>query len=479
MVSTAVRIRLRRPACNPSSVLEHLFDDDKEAHAYAVIDDLLDKTDEASASLVSLLALARFVLFSNLRVNTLDRLSQHIERLHSDLPDRRPDDDSPVSDLWAEAEARNYADSEKLALVQTCFARKNSLEKLEEFLYLSATDVPERYRHKNYQDPWRGELQLARRQLNALLRLFDQRLSTEREARIISYQSVVRGELNSGGRWRSQRDPQDLPDTDFMSASKNYLSAAHAIEPIDTNRYVKYLSRACRHLATGTRRQQLGPCYGWETSRLIHKQATELLTDIAQSVDESDKLLETITGSVTLHTFWSHQAAASAAFNHRNAEAIQEEISAAWEHVDNTPTYVKTDLLDTLKNLSEALILEDEGYFEDAVEIYKEIKDSRINLSQRIALAEIKDHIDSERYDAAIEQAEAVFKEDSPITAAVVLISGDYVSSVSVCPPMMEELRAVDPTVKWPFVFYTFLATGPPDGKSAVVDGIRELLLRL
>lgn len=182
---------------------------------------------------------------------------------------------------------------------------------------------------------------------------------------------------------------------------------------------------------------------------------------------------------MALHTFWSHQAAASAAFDRRDTDAIQEEITAAWKYVDSTPTYVKTDFLDTLNDLRETLVLEDEGKFQAAAERYQEVDDSRIDLSQRITLVEIKDHIDSGRYDTAVEQVEAVFGEDSPVTGAVALVSGEYVSSVSVYPPVLEDLRAADPAIKWPLVFYTYLASGSSDTDNEVVDSIHNLLREL
>lgn len=464
------------------TLLEHIFDSDEhKAHGYEIIDHLLTETPDTSSELVALLVRVRFVLATESINPDSTAVDTHVEELYRDLPDTLQDDDRNASELIEAARKKSYSDPDKVKLIRNSLARQGDEETLAEFLYLSARDVVERYRHQDRKEPWRGELQFTLRQFNCLEKLHSESWSDERAIRSRSYRRLVLGELASGGRWRSQRDPTDLPDANFLSAATHYFQAAHKIKPIDMRRHIKYLSKSFRHQATAAQNRELGPGRGWITSQVIHDRSIEILTQIIdQEPDvDADKLTDTIVGAAATHKFRRHQAAAVAAFECRNPEAAFEEAEEAWEHLDAIPTYENTDLLETIGGLAEALLFEMQGEFEEALNQYQTNDNSKLDFQNRIALVEIKYDVDRENYETALSKALDVFGKTSPIVTAVQLIAGKSPSSPSIHPPIFEAMSAVDPETMWSFIMSSYLYSQTDEPSSIMRKQVKELLLKI
>lgn len=469
------------PSTTTYTIIEHLLDDDShEEHAYQILDYLLGDKPNDGLELITLLARARFVL----TVETLNvdnpALEIYLSELRDDIPDTLPDDDRTPSELIAEAEKKAYADPEKIELVQASLARQWDDEVLQEYLYLTASDVVERYRHQQRGDPWRGELQLATRQFNCLENLYAEKLDPERTARIRSYRRLALAELKSGGRWRSLRDPNDLPEPNFLAAGNHYFKAANEIKSVDAHRYIKYLSKAFRNQATAVRHRELGPARGWHTSRLIHDRAIDVLTQHVNQFDvDQDALTKTILGSIGTHEFRKYQAAAVVAFEHRNPENLADHLDEAWDHLEATPTYESTELLETLRTLSEALLFEIQELYEEAHTQYQKSESNIIDIEKRIRLVEIKNDITQKNYHSALSTAETAFEEGSPIVTAIQLLAHESSSSPRIQPPLFKGLSAVDPETKWWFTMLIYLNSKTNNRSEIMQDQVQEALLEL
>jgi hypothetical protein len=468
------------------TIIEHILDDDSPAaHAHRILDRLLADRPANGSELVTLLARVRFVLTAESLDIDDPSLEIYLNKLRDDIPDPLPEDERTASELTTAAERKAFADPEKIELVQASLARNWDKNVLQEYLYLTACDTVERYRHQERDDPWRGELQVAIRQYNCLENIYGKELDAERTARIRSYRRLALAELESGGRWRSLRDSNDLPEPNFLSAGNHYFNAAEEIKSVDAHRYVKYLSKAFRNHATAARHRELGRARGWHTTRLIHDRAIDILTqhvEYFQSAEpdiNTDSLTETIIGAVGTHESRKHRAAAAVAFEHRTPEKMGEHLDEAWDHLDAIPTYEPTDLLETLRTLSEALLFETQELYEEATDQYQGIQSNIIDIEKRTRLVEIKLDITQENYQSALETAETTFDEGSPIRTAVQIIVGESSSSPRIQPPLFEGLSAVDPETKWWFTMLTYLNSKSTQDSEFMQNQIKELLLDL
>jgi len=224
------------------TVLEFIFDDGNP-NGYEVIDHLLSERSDASSDFVALFVRARFIIaVESLNANS-PAVDIYTEEFYQDLPDTIPDDERSASELIDASRKKSYRNTEKIELIRGSLARQPGEEALSEYLYLSARDVVERYRHQSRKDPWRGELQLALRQFNSIENIYSENWSDERATRSRSYRQLVLAELASGGRWRSLRDPNDLPEPNFLSAANRYSRTSHEIKMVDIHRSIKYLGR--------------------------------------------------------------------------------------------------------------------------------------------------------------------------------------------------------------------------------------------
>lgn len=474
------------PRTTAFTIIEHILDDDShEAHAHHILDQLLTDQPDKEFELITHLVRARFVLAAETLNLNNPGLEIYLSELRDDIPDTLPDDERTPSEMMAEAETKAFADPEKKDLVQASLARQWNETVLQEYLYLTARDVVERYRHQERDDPWRGELQLAVHQCNCLENLYGEQLESERITRIRSYRRLALAELQSGGRWRSLRDPRNLPESDFLAAGNHYFKAAHEIKSVDAHRYIKYLSKAFRNHATAARHRELGSARGWHTTRLIHDGASDILTqhvDYFQSKTsdiDQDALTGTIAGAVATHKFRGHQAAAVVAFEHRNPEKISEHLDEAEDDLAATPTYESTELLETLRTLSEALFFETQDMYTEAETQYQRSESNIIDIEKRIRLVEIKNDITQGNHQSALTTAKTAFEENSPIITAVQLIGGKSPSSPRIHPPLFEGLSAVDPETKWWFTMLTYINSKSKEESEFMQKQIQDLLFEL
>lgn len=468
------------------TIIEHILDDDSHAaHAHQILDQLLADQPADGSELITLLARVRFVLATRSLHIDNPGLEIYMNELRDDIPDPLPEDDRTASELLTAAEKKSFADPKKIEFVQASLARQWDENVLREYLYLTACDTVERYRHQERDDPWRGELQVAVRQYDCLENIYEEELDTERIARIRSYRRLALAELQSGGRWRSLRDPGGLPESNFLSAGNHYFKAAQEIESVDAHRYIKYLSKAFRNHATAARHRELGRARGWHTTRLIHDRAINILTQhveyfqSAESDIDTDSLTETIIGAVGTHKSRKHRAAAAIAFEHRTPEKMGEHLDEAWDHLDAIPTYEPTDLLETLHTLSEALLFETQDLYKEATDQYQGIQSNIIDIEKRVRLVGIKHDITQGNHQSALDTAETAFEENSPIRTAVQLITGESPSSPRIQPPLFEGLSAVNPETKWWFTMLTYLNSKSTQDSEFMQNQIKELLLDL
>ena len=439
------------------TLLEHLFDDDSDdAYIYKILGRILSVQPSQGGDLIAILVRARFVIAAQ-TVNRQTSLDTYAEELFDDLPDPKAQDKATAREQFEASKGLAYDNPEKLDYAASAVAKDGDAEILEEYLYLSARDVVERYRHKSRNDPWRGELQLALRQWNCILNAFSETHSDERLTRSQSYRHVVSGELKSGGRWRSQRDGRDLPEAKFLSAAGEYYNAAEKIKEISPIRYIKYLSKSFRFQATGAHNKEWGPYGGWLATKLLHEQAVEITASTIDEFEETDRLRETLTETAVFHNFRRHRAAAVIAFEQRDIEGLSDEIDEARSYLDAVPFSADENMLNTLENLNEALIFEDTHEFDEANKKYEESTSRKISVETRIQLVNIKKLIKKKQYEKAQRIAEESFGENSPIHTAVSLSAGDTSNKPAIKPPNIEGMSAVNMEKKWMLVYMVHL----------------------
>lgn len=465
------------------TTLEHIFDNDlnegsggQNGSTYRLLDNLLAKTPNTSSEITAILARARCTVGAKSTHKGHPAIGVHVDRLASKLPDHYPEDNRSGSELMRAAEQLAYDDPEKVDLVQSSLVRQPNEDILRSFLYLTARDVAERYRHQGQDNPWRGELQLALRQLDCLLNLFAENMSTEREDRVRSYQNVLSGQLYSGARWRSQRDPRDLPDTNFISAGSEYIEAANQVYPYDKSRFIKYQSKALRHLANGSRERKLGPNHGWMTSKEVHDQAVEFTRGVIKSIEDDENLKQTIADTVALHNYHKHKSGAVVAFSQDEIEMASDEIDEAFECLETVQVFQPTEVLESLHNLINARNLESDNQFEKARDKYEENNHTALNLEKRIELVKIKQALDQGESDLARETAQKTFGTSSPVLTATQIATGERGESPGIHSPDLEDTFALDQKTAWRFTLSMYFASRA-DGM--YTDLSREFLLSL
>lgn len=447
------------------TLLEHLFDDDSDdAYIYTILDRILNVQPSQGGDLVAILVRARFVIAAQ-TVNRQTSLDTYAEELFDDLPDPKAQDKATAREQFEASKRLAYDNPEKLDYAASAVAKDGDAEILEEYLYLSARDVVERYRHKSRNDPWRGELQLALRQWNCILNAFSKTHSDERLIRSQSYRHVVSGELKSGGRWQSQRDSGDLPEAKFLSAAGKYYNAAEKIKDISPIRYIKYLSKSFRFQATGAHSKEWGLYDGWLATKLLHEQAVEITASTIEEFEETDRLRETLTETAVFHNFRRHRAAAVIAFEQRDIEGLSDEIDEARSHLemDAMPFSADGTMLNKLESLHEGLIFEDTHEFDEAIKKYEEATSRKISVGTRIQLVNIKKLINKKQYEKAQRIAEESFGANSPIHTAVSLSAGDTSNKPAIKPPNMEAMSAINMEKKWMLVYIVHLFSSGED----------------
>lgn len=462
------------------TILEHMFDNRSQRQQYELLNSLLNQETLPRTEIVSVFVRARFVLSLYLNRHNETSLENHIDRLIADLPDPLPDDDRDGESLLNAAIESPYGDPKKLTLAQASLVRSSNREALIKYLYFTALDVPERYRHKSQYQPWRGELQLAKLQFHVLLDEFSDSLSDDRIDRCQSYRHLVAGAIRSGGRWDSSRDPGNLPEADFKEAAVEYYNASNTIRSVDRERQVKYLSKAFRHQATSARCQSNESRLGWDTSRSIHERATDVLTDINQNIDTGTDLDRTVIELISVHQLYYHRASAVVAFQHADVESMSDHIDSMWKILKNgVEVYVDTSLMEDLNHLRDGLRLEVKNEFGAAHKEYKEFNHSAIDIKQRRVLTLLKQYLQKGDYDSALSEAEPEFAQDSPIRYALSILNGNAVYIDSFESPILPELVGTSPVEKLTFSNITQLVANASDNNDTLLTALENQLLNL
>jgi hypothetical protein len=394
------------------TLLEHIISKERhENHGYDILDNLLNESPEVYSEAINILVRARLIFAIENLDNQTNAVNEYINQFYSDFKDPIPKDNRSAAELREAAKSKSYENRKKLILIQSSLARQQDVTSLHEYLYLSFTDTVERYRHDTRQQPWRGELQLSVRQANCLKYTFDElELSSAWESRLDSYQRVALGELASGGRWRSQKDPRDLPNPDFKEASIHFVRAAAEIQPIDSIRYVKYISKSLRHLATASRITESGQALDWSRSRRIHQMAIGILTEILEQ-NSDNEFAKTVSKSISVHKFKKHESGVVISFAQGDPSKMIEEAEEAWSIIDNLPIYVDTSILEDGKQLAEALKLEMEGKNDEAIEIYEKSLNEEFDTFHASNINKIRKNIIANKNKRVLEAINDIFEE--------------------------------------------------------------------
>jgi tetratricopeptide (TPR) repeat protein len=444
-----------------ATTIEHILgsEDQGKNRLYETADRLLRDVPEDPNAGIGLLARVRFVVAAESLDKDSPAFNIHITDLSEAVPDFYPDDKRGASELLEAGEDAPWHQERKLKLYSSGIARSSSpsMETLQKYLYYTARDVPERYRHSGRSTPFRGELQAALIQFNCYLNTFEQDINKERMLRAQSYRSVVHGELKSGRQWRTQRDPNLRPDPNFLSASGSFLTAAESISSVDMDRYIKYLSKSFRNFALGVRQpsREFGPAQGWKLCRECHQAAISSFIRIRESIN-NEETIEVIDETIALHSFYSFQASAVIAFEYGNPNQLAESIDQAFNQIDRAPVYLRTDLLQGLRNAEQGLRCEQDGSYEDAINHYEKITEPEVDIQKRRELTEIKHYIQEEEEERAIDLAEKKF-DNSPVLTAVQKLADRKPDGVGIKPPVLDDLRGVDSNTKWRFTVLAYL----------------------
>lgn len=458
------------------TILEHIYDlDIGNRQRYHIVNSLLNQPTLPQSEIVSTLVRARFI-FGTRQFHEMD--NQSVDELVADLPDPLSNDERGGETLLKESYNLSYGDPDKYKFAQAGLVRIQNYEALIEFLYLTAQDVPERHRHQSKDTPWRGELLLARTQIDILLNAFSEYLSEKRKRRSLSYKQMITGDIESSGRWRSQRDPNKLPDPNFSRAASAYLKAAEEISSVDHERQIKYLSKAFRHQATAARHSENLPLFGWDACRSIHENAKEVLTATNQEVGEKHNLEQPLIGLLALHTLLYHRASAVVAFQQEDVKAMEDHIEDMWGMLDAVRVYVERSLMEDLNYLVKGLRSEVNGDYSAAHKEYDNFSHSSINLTQRQVLAYLKQNVQSGEYEDAIRKAKDVFDEDGPLVNALKLLNGKNTSEINAHPLVLKNLFGGSPEKKYTFGQMVRLAS-VGDNNDVLINRLEELFMEL
>jgi hypothetical protein len=466
-----------------STIIEHIIDSDDGTHrVYEVADRLLSSVPDELTEGYDLLARARFVAAAETLDGASAGFERHVEDLSESVPDLRPDDPRSGEELLAAADQAPWRKKEKVELCRAGLARVNnpSPETIKRYLYYTARDVPERYRHDHRSRPYRGELQVAVRQFNCYENVFGDTIGADRQRWVRSYRHVAFAELRSSRRWRSQRDPTARPDPSFMGAARHFMQAADQIKPLDTSRYIKYLSSAFRHFAHSVRQpdRQYGPVGGWEMCRQVHQAAIEILISL-QEVTDDERITATIQESIALHSFYRHQSSAVIAFERGRLNDVDDEIDEAFDKLERVPVYVGTTTLEELRTAQIGLAHERDWEFDTALSSYETVNTPELDLSDRKALTKIKRELQAGNSTEALTQSKETFGELSTMVSAVQYLTGSEVTAPAIEPPILNNLSGTAPDLKWRFTTVAYTASKIDTNAKEIQDVLEGLIYKL
>lgn len=402
-----------------TTLLEELYEEkDRRQFIYPVLSTLLNRVPNSEQDVVELVARARLVAgldTSHGEQQILEELRRYLDVARDPLPG----DDRSADELLDEANHRSFGDPELVDLYGAALHRDPSLELLSDYLYFTGRDIVERYRHRDREQPAASELHLSERQL-ALIQEFPVERQSEDEAYIQSYLHLARGLYESGREWRSEQDPRETEESNFVKAAQEYLRAAAAIEKWNEDRYIKYLSKSFRHAANATE--------SWRGKVELHDCAVVALVEAGQGIGD-DAIAEVIADSKQRHEFWGQVAESYAHLERGDPDGAHRSATSAEEQLQEIDMESSSYVLQRVLTISEGRILEKEEDYDGAISRYDELATDDEAVEAREAIALIKSYLQDGEPEAALDCALSEFGDDSLITNAVRAIGDNEISS--------------------------------------------------
>lgn len=241
------------------TIIEAIYDADW-GNAHAIIDRLLDDIPDGYANSMPVYFLARTRAALALHPMTSpghDGFTESpviIESRRFKATTAPPEMSAPntPTECFERAELLPY-ESDRKRKMFTLAIHKDPSEStaLAEYLYLSAKNTVEKYRHRD-PNPSRGHLAVAQLQFDLIAhKSLSETSDGDRIPWAESYYHISHGMMYSSARYESTR--VNAPEMEFLEAADAYKRAAAAIASVNTRRQLKYLSKSYRHQANATR----------------------------------------------------------------------------------------------------------------------------------------------------------------------------------------------------------------------------------
>ena len=463
------------------TTVEHLYDEvEKPTGTRATLHRLLSDTPADEYAAVEYVARAWLSEVALAAEDTETRLEQALSRYIETVPRPEPpvECDSAAEYLTA-AEKRAFADPDKKRLQEAALHTAPSVETLADYLYLTATDAIEGYRHGD-QDISRADLVLARRHLRLLDTVTAYPEGSDRAAYAESYRHLADAVEAGGGRWLTDR--AGLPEPEWETVADSYGRAAAAVRSVSLVRFLKYLSKAFRHAAHAAD--------SWACRHQLHINAQRLFgrfepTVLATDRDTSAETVEsTIAGTLHVHRCHEYEAQAHLAF----AESRYDEVSWAVERARNEAQAAPQDSLrlrglGTVETIAAARRAERRGEFETALVRYDEVEtddDTRqVGVACHRQLCRVKQLVEQGRHEAALADAHEWFEPGSAVVLATEASCGLLPDLDGDAPTISDQFLTVDTDVLSALVPLVRLAAVGGPVSTAVRRQIADCLVGL
>ena len=431
------------------ATVEHLYDEvERPTGARATLHRLLSDTPADERAAVEYVARAWLSEGALAADDTETRLEQMLSTYIETVPEPEPpvECDSAAAYRVA-AEKRAFADPAKKRLQEAALHASPSVETLCEYLYLTAADSIEGYRHGD-QDISRADLVLARRHLRLLDAVTAYPEGSDRAAYAESYRHLADGIEAGGGRWLTDR--AGMPAPEWETVADSYGRAAAAVKPVSVVRFLKYLSKAFRHAAHATD--------DWACRYQLHINAQRLFgrfepTALVADRDTSTETLEsTIAGTLHVHRCREYEAQAHLAFT----ETMYDEVSWAAEQARNEAQAAPQNSLqlrglDTVETIAAARRAERRGEFETALARYDEVEtddDTRqVGVVCHRQLCRVKQLVEQGRHEVALANAHEWFEPGSAVVLATEASCGILPELDGNTPAVSDQFLTIDTDV--------------------------------
>ena len=457
------------------TTIEHLYDEvGTPAESRETLAELLSAVpaDEyAATEYVARAWLTEVTLGSDTPV---DRLSDKISRYVSIVPTPEPpvDCERSATAYIAAAKERSFADPTKRQLHEMALHTSPSVETLSGYLYLTAANDIEAYRHGD-DNITRADLMIARRHLQLLQTISAYPQDSDRTAYVDSYLHLVNAIEAGGGRWLSARAGKPQPA--WWTVTEEYARAAAVIRSANPVRFIKYLSKSFRHAAHATD--------DWTTRYEIHANVQQLFERLdpatiasTEHMSEED-ITSAIAGTLSTHRCRKHEAEAHLAIETPAYEKVHWAVSQARAEADRAPQgSIQLQNLNTIEQFATARQAERSKQFQTALEHYDDITPSddalKLGITCHQQLCQLKMLVDAGRDEKALTRAHEWFEPESAILAATKAscgLSPDFDSGVH---SVSDQFLSIDTDIL--SVFPTFIRLAGSGGP--ITDVVQQQL---